>query len=263
MATLSINGSTIHYREMGSGKPVMLVHGFPLDGRVWAGQIDALAEKYRVIAPDLHGFGQSKAHRASSMESMVQDLRTLVSSLDAEKLAVAGLSMGGYIAQHWIKTCPTDIAALILVDTKASADNTEAMAGRDRMIELAGSSGTKAVADAMLPKMLAAKTLSRQCDIAGRLSEIMESQSPQAVQWALAAMRDRDDFSEELAAIAVPVLLVFGEHDAITPPTLAEGMKSAIPRAQLEVIREAGHMSPLEKPAEVATAIRKFLDQCY
>jgi pimeloyl-ACP methyl ester carboxylesterase len=263
MPQATVNGATIHYQDKGAGRPVVLIHGFPLDGRVWAGQVDVLARTYRVIVPDLHGFGQSKASRPSTMASMVEDLRALCRQLGALPCAAAGLSMGGYVLLQWEKTCPTDVDAIILVDTKPDADTTEARQGRDKMIQQAASGGATAVADAMLPKMLAPEALSRDPGLVRRLRDLMESQSPQAIQWALAAMRDRDDFNAELPNIADPTLLIFGRHDAITPPAIGERLQRAIPRAQLQVIEQAGHMAPLEQPDAVAQAMLTFLDRCY
>ncbi len=263
MPQVTVNGSTIHYIEKGQGKPVVLMHGFPLDGRVWAGVADRLAEAYRVIVPDLHGFGQSRASRPSSMHSMVEDMRGLCQRINALPAAVAGLSMGGYILLHWCRNCPTDLDAVILVDTKADADTSEGKQGRDKMIEMARTGGAKDVADAMMPKMLAPAVLSHDSALVKQLRDIMESQSPQAIEWALAAMRDRDDSNPELANIADPTLLIFGEHDSLTPPAVGEKMQAAIPRAELKVIPGAGHMTPMEKPQEVADAIRAFLDACY
>lgn len=263
MPQVTVNDSTIHYIEQGQGKPVMLIHGFPLDGRIWAQVVAPLAARYRVIVPDLHGFGQSRASRPSSMESMVEDLRGLGRQLGALPCAAAGLSMGGYVLLQWAKTCPTDLGALILVDTKPDADTSEAKHARDVMIEQARTGGAPAIADAMMPKMLAPEALSHDQALVRRLREIIESQSPQAIQWALAAMRDRDDFTPELPAIADPTLLVYGEHDAITPPAIGQRVAEAIPRSQLKVIPAAGHMAPMEKPQEVAEAILEFLDACY
>lgn len=263
MPNITLNRSTIHYQEQGSGKPVLLLHGFPLDSRIWAGQIARLADRYCVIAPDLHAFGQSTADKPSTMASMVQDLRDLCKQLDLGPCAVGGLSMGGYVALEWIKTCPTDIKALMLVDTKPDADNTGQKNARQVMIEQAKTGGAKAVADAMLPKMLSPEHLNRGGDLVAKLRDIMETQSPQAIQWALAAMCDRQDYNDVLPAIADPTLLIFGEHDAITPPSIGQSMQDRIPRSQLEVIEAAGHLSPLEKPDDVADVMNAFLDACY
>lgn len=263
MPTATINDSTIHYTQKGQGKPLVLVHGFPLDSRIWSHQVEALSSDYRVIAPDLHAFGQSRASRPSTLRSMAEDLRALLQQLDALPCALAGLSMGGYVALEYSKMCPTDIQALILVDTKAEADTSEAKEARTAMIELVRSQGARAVAEGMMPKMVAPAALSKQRPVVATLRQIMESQSPQAIEWALAAMRDRQDFVESLKSIADPALVIVGEHDAITPPSLAQKLSGAIPRSQLAVIPDAGHMSPIENPQAVTEAIRSFLKACY
>lgn len=263
MPTATLHDSTIHYLVKGEGKPLVLVHGFPLDSRIWAAQVDALADTYRVIAPDLHGFGQSKVDRPSSIRSMAEDLRALLQHLDALPCAMAGLSMGGYVALEYYRMCPADVRVLILVDTKAEGDSTEAKDARNKMITQVRTHGPGAVAEAMMPKMLAPDALSRQSPVVASLRRLIESQSPQAIEWALAAMRDRDDMIDELKSIAEPTLIVVGEHDPITPPDGAKQLEKAIVRSQLRIIPGAGHMSPIENPDAVTAAIRDFLQACY
>lgn len=263
MPTAQVNDNTIHYTDTGSGKPVILLHGFPLDGRIWAGQADRLAERYRVIVPDLPGFGQSTAAKPFSIQSMAQDVRQLARELDALPCAVAGLSMGGYVALAWSKLCPTDIAALMLVDTKPQADSAEARQNRNRMIELAGSGGSLAIADEMIKSLLAPQVLSNDPDTVQRLRQMIEHQPPQTIQWALAAMRDREDLADFVTSIADPTLIVVGEKDQLTTPDMARALQETISQSQLKIIPDAGHLTPLERPQETADALRRFLDECY
>lgn len=261
MPTVAINQHQVHYIEKGRGKPVILIHGFPLDHRIWAGQIDPLAEKYRVIAVDLPGFGQSTAAGPLSIAQMAECVRELATRLDALPAVVAGLSMGGYVALAWAKHCPTHIDGMILVDTKAEGDSAEARQNRDRMIELVGSSGAGAVADVMMPKLIAAQTLHDEQQIVQQLRDMIESQSPQGIQWALAGMRDREDLVDFIQSIADPTLIIVGEHDPLTPPDGARQMQKRIRRSQLAVIPGCGHLPLLEKPTETAQAMIQFLDE--
>lgn len=261
MPTVAINQHQVHYIEKGRGKPVILIHGFPLDHRIWAGQIDHLAETYRVIAVDLPGFGRSQAAGPLSIAEMADCVRELATRIDALPAVVAGLSMGGYVALAWVKHCPTDIDGMILVDTKAEGDSAEARQNRNRMIERVGSSGAGAVADDMMPKLIAARTLHDQPQTVQQLRDMIESQPPQAIQWALAAMRDRDDLADFIQSIADPTLIIVGEQDPLTPPDGARRMQQRISRSQLALIPGCGHLPPLEKPAETAQAMIRFLDE--
>ncbi|WP_428937350.1 alpha/beta fold hydrolase [Fontivita pretiosa] len=260
MPTRTVNNVTFHYAERGHGTPIVLVHGFPLDGRIWEAQLESLSDRYRVIAPDLRGFGQSISSEPFTIESLADDLHALLRAIGALPAIVAGLSMGGYVALAFARKYPADLRALGLIDTRAEADAPAAREARDKMIELVRTHGTRAVAEQMFPKMLAEQTLHGRQDIAHRLRRIMESQPPRTVEYALAAMRDRPDFTSDLPSIAVPTLIIVGEHDVITPPAVAEAMSKQIRNPTLVVIRRAGHLAPMEQPEDVTTAIRRFAE---
>ena len=262
MPTHDINGVQLHYTEQGAGSPVVLLHGFPLDSTMWDGQTSALATSgRRLIAPDLRGFGRSRSETAFSLESLADDIHALLGAVGALPCVLAGLSMGGYVALAYAKKYPADLRGLILADTKAEADTAEGKEGRGKMIELARREGSKAVADQMMPKMLAKDAGAQRPQTAAALRKIMEACPPKTIEHALAAMRDRPDRSGELSAIPVPTLVIVGDSDAITPPNVAESMAKKIPGAQLVTIRGAGHMSPMEQPEQVNRAIRSFLDR--
>jgi pimeloyl-ACP methyl ester carboxylesterase len=259
MPEKSVNGTTLFYEERGAGLPVVLMHGFPLDGRIWSGQLDALSKQYRVIVPDLRGFGKSKSNTPFTIKSLAEDICALLRSIDATPCVLGGLSMGGYVALAFIKEYQSDLRGLMLIDTRAEGDTAEGKAGRQKMIDLARTSGSRAVADQMMPKMLAQSPAKDQPGVAQQLQQIMEACPPLTIEHALAAMRDREDYTAFLPSISVPTLIVVGEDDAITPPKLAEAMNQQIPRSSRVVIPGAGHMSPMEKPADVTRAMQAFL----
>lgn len=261
MPTRDINGVQLHYTEQGSGKPVLLVHGFPLDSRMWDAQVAELAAAgCRVVAPDLPGFGRSQPGRPFTLESLADDLRSLAQAVGAIPFVYVGLSMGGYVALAYAKKYAGDLRGLVLVDTKAEADTPEGKEGRGKMIDLVRKDGSKAVADQMMPKMLAKDAAGQRPQTEQALRRIMEACPPKTIEHALAAMRDRPDRDGELSQIKVPTLVIVGESDAITPPAVAESMVSKIRSARLVVIRGAGHMSPMEQPDQVNRAIRGFLE---
>lgn len=240
--------------------PVVLLHGFPLDNTMWSAQLDALAAAgHRVIAPDLRGFGKSTSDAPFTLESLADDVHALLSEIGALPCALAGLSMGGYVALAYAKKYPNDLRGLILIDTKAEADTAEAKQGRQKMIDLVRTDGARAVADQMMPKMLAKESAEQRPQVARALRRIMEACPAKTIEHALAAMRDRPDRSGELSSIKAPTLVVVGESDAITPPAVAESMAQKIPGAQLVTVRGAGHMSPMEQPEQVNRALRGFL----
>ena len=261
--TRAVNGASLSYEEAGAPSarlPVVLVHGFPLDATMWAAQVaDLAAAGHHVLAPDLRGFGKSRSDNPFTLESLADDLHALLASINALPCVLAGLSMGGYVALAYAKKYPADLRALALVDTKAEADTPDGKSARQKMIDLVRTSGSKAVAEQMMPKMLAKDSAARP-QLAQSLRGIMEACPAKTIEHALAAMRDRPDRSGELSAIKVPTLVIVGDADAITPPDVAQSMAAKIPGAKLVTIRGAGHMSPMEQPEQVSRALRRFLE---
>jgi pimeloyl-ACP methyl ester carboxylesterase len=251
MGDAHIGDTRLHVGDTGDGPPLVLIHGFPLDGRVWDEVVPLLPGR-RVIVPDLRGFGRSQPAGDFTIGSLACDVAALIVAMGYEKAAVAGLSMGGYVAQEMLRVAPQVVDRLILIDTKPDADNVEAQNKRIAMANLATEHGSEAVADAMLPNMLAGDA---EPAVRRRLREIMTSQRPETLARACIAMRDREDFVALLQSAGCPIGLLVGEHDAITPPVLFESLHSRLKSARLHLIPGAGHMAPLERPALVAEAL--------
>ncbi len=260
MPTIDFDGVGFNYEERGGGTPLVLVHGFPLDGRIWEDQLSALCDRYRVIALDLRGFGRSRAEQPFTMQSLADDVHHVLEKLGALPCVLGGLSMGGYVALAYVSKYPTDLKGLALIDTRCEADTPEGKQNREKMIESVRCAGSEAIANAMMPKMLAPDAQQSRPQLMQRLRTIMEECPPKTIEHALAAMRDRRDYRDRLASIAVPTLIIVGEHDAITPPSVSEFMRKEIPSSELVVVKGAGHMSPMEQPEQVNRAIRQFME---
>jgi 3-oxoadipate enol-lactonase len=261
MPTLPANGATIHYTERGpaDAPPVILLHGFPLDARMWAAQLDTLPVTHRVVTPDFRGFGQSPPAGPFTLDHLADDVHALAQQLRLSRFVLAGLSMGGYVALAYAKKYPDTLRALILLDTQAAADTPESRQNRDRLIAAAREHGPKPVADAMLQKMIPESTAKNRPQVVRDLRQMMDGANPESMANALAAMRDRPDHTSTLSTIQVPTLIVVGDQDAITPPEVAKKMQEKIPNAQLKIITGAGHMTPMEQPEQVNTTLTDFL----
>jgi pimeloyl-ACP methyl ester carboxylesterase len=260
MPTKMINNAAYFYEERGYGTSICLIHGFPLDGRIWEAQLEALSDRYRVIVPDLRGFGQTRSADSFTMDSLAGDLHALLSELGALPCVLGGLSMGGYVALAYAGKYQADLRGLMLIDTRAEADAPAGRENRNKMIELARQQGARAVAGEMFPKLICARTVQQHPEIAHKLRQIMESQSPATIELALTAMRDRQDRMADLPAITIPTLVLVGEEDEITTPTMAKNMHKSIINSILVPVPAAGHMSPMEQPDDVILAIRRFLE---
>jgi pimeloyl-ACP methyl ester carboxylesterase len=262
MPTCPINGVTIHYEQGGEehkADALVLLHGFPMDSRMWREQLGALSGARRIVAPDFRGFGKSSETGPFTIEQLADDTMALVERLKLGRIVLGGLSMGGYVALAFARKYPSALRGLMLLDTKAEADGAEARENRDRMIAIAREKGARPIAEAMLGKLIPEESAKRRPQLVRELRLMMEEQRPHTIANALAAMRDRPDQTASLASIAAPTLIVVGEKDAITPPEVARGMNERIPRSTLKVVSGAGHMSPMEQPEQVNTAVEQFL----
>lgn len=257
---VSIGDATLNVVDEGRGTPLLLVHGFPLDHSMWRGQIDDLKDVCRVIAPDLRGFGKSGEAETLSMEGIADELAALLDALSIDQPVVyCGLSMGGYIAWQFVKRHGGRLAKLVLCDTRAGADAPLARQGRLETAERVLKEGAGAVAGAMLPKLFADTTITDQPDIVEQIREVILATPPATIGAALRAMAERIDATSLLPDVAVPTLVVCGEHDTLTPAVEMRALSDAIPDARYVEIEAAGHMAPLEKPMAVNHALRAFL----
>ncbi len=182
-----ISAQTISYDESGMGPPVLLLHAFPLSRSMWASQMEALQDAYRVIAPDLRGFGGSKGFDdPPSLDQVADDVAGLLDELKIkERIVLGGLSMGGYAALAFARRHAGRLRGLILADTKAEADDAEGKANRDRLIAFASQNTARAVLDQMLPKLLPAETLTAHPEVIDLLRHIATDQTPAAIIGAL------------------------------------------------------------------------------
>lgn len=261
MARLTVNGVNLAVDVRGDGPAILFVHGYPLDRTIWQHQVGALTG-WRRIAPDLRGFGLSDAPDLGySMATYADDLAALLDALGVGQAVVCGHSMGGYIAFEFARRYRARLRALILVDSRAEADSADGRQARDAAMVIARDHGPRAVAEQMLPKMLAAGAARTMPQVAERVRGIMESAPVSGILGALGAMRDRPDSTPLLPALAgVPALVIVGEEDTLTPPALSRAVVAGIPGAVLGVIPNAGHLPSVEQPLATTRVITEFLE---
>jgi pimeloyl-ACP methyl ester carboxylesterase len=253
------DGITLQVDDRGTGFPVLLIHGFPLDRTLWRHQMKDL-HGYRLIAPDLRGMGATEAPGGSwTMGSYAGDLVALLDRLGVERAVVVGLSMGGYIAFELIRHWPERVAGLVLMDTRPEADSEEARAGRDRMIADVRVRGAAAVADVMMPRLVGATTAAIRPAWLDELRAQLLRTPVAGIIGALEAMKARPDSTPLLAGVSIPALVMVGAEDVLTPAAVSERMAATVPGAELALIPHAGHLPPLEQPEAVTTALARFL----
>jgi pimeloyl-ACP methyl ester carboxylesterase len=228
---------------------ILLLHAFPLDSRMWDEHRAALeAAGHPVIAPNLPG-AEPKVGFAAWAEQVL--------GLVEGELIPVGVSMGGYLSFELWRQAPDRIRALALVDTRAAPETRESREGRAEMIRLAHEEGVGAVWERMSGRLLAPGA---SADVVERAREIALEQTVSGIVATLETIRDRRDSRPDLPGLDVPALVVVGEDDVLTPPAEAEAMASALPHARLVRIPGAGHLPPLETPAEFRASLLAFLE---
>lgn len=263
MPEIKLKDGTVQLDDQGTGPPLLLVHGFPLDRSMWAGQLAELSQTARVLAPDLPGFGASGGWTLDgplTMERLADTLAELLEALQIhEPVTFCGLSMGGYVAWQFWARHRTRLRQLVLCDTRAAADTPEAAAGREQTAQQVLRDGPAQLAENMLAKLFAPATAGAQPALLEATRAVMASAPSATVAAALRGMAVRRDMTPQLPQVDVPCLLVCGEHDAITPLQEMRSVADALPAAQLVAVPDAGHLAPLEQPAAVNSALREFL----
>jgi len=260
---VTVRETQMAVHEAGEGTPLLLVHGFPFDHSMWDRQIEALSGKCRVIAPDLPGFGASLLPgERLTMELVADYLAEMLSVLQVkEPVVFCGLSMGGYVAWQFWARHRRQLKALVLCDTRAAADTEQTRDYRHRTAEQVLREGPVQLAEGMIPKLFAPRSLEDQPELIERVRAMILSTRPETIAAALRAMAARAEMTDRVAQIDCPTLLICGEHDAISPPEEMRQIALAIPRARLVLVPEAGHMAPLENPDAVNRAMEQFLEE--
>src|SRR5215213_3013995 len=260
MTFARINNINLAYTDSGAGRPIVLIHGYPFNRSLWIEQITALSSSYRIIAPDLRGFGDSDASQESStMNRLAADVAALMDHLEIARATIGGLSMGGYVALAFYKQFASRVRALVLADTRAQADTEEAKQTRAQQAEKALSEGMAGIADAMLPKLLTPETVSKRPEIVKFIRDMMLKTKPEGAAAALRGMAERNDQTAFISQISSPTVILVGTEDAITPVADSEKMHHAIAGSRLVVLENAGHVSNLERTPQFNEAVLDFL----
>lgn len=256
----AVRGLSLTVDVAGDGPALLLVHGFPLDRSMWRRVASGLTG-WRRIAPDLRGMGLSDVPASGyTMADYADDLAALLDAVGAGPVVLCGLSMGGYVAFELLRRHSQRVRALVLVNTRADADDAAGREKRNGMIARIRRDGPGFLADDMLPRLLAPASLATMPDVVREVRAMVGGHPAAGLVGAIEAMRDRRSAAPLLPAIAVPTLVVHGSDDHLIPLAEARAMAGAIPGAQFAVIPGAGHLAPMEQPVNSGRVIREFLD---
>lgn len=249
------------FDEAGTGIPLVLLHAFPLSRAMYAEQLAGLANRARMIVPDLRGFGDSPGPGDAdpSVDAMADDVAALLDRLAVRSCVVGGLSMGGYVAMAMLRRHRERITALVLMDTKASADGDEARTNRERVARAVMEQGSAAL-HPMLDSLLGETTRRERPGTVDQVTEWLDAVRPDGVAWAQQAMAARPASFGTLRDSRLPGFVIVGEEDELSPHEDAVAVAQAfVPPAPVYVIPGAGHLSAVENPDGVTGALRDVL----
>ena len=279
LRTLKLNGRSVNYVDQGHGEPLLLVHGFPLDHSMWQRQIDFFQSNFRVICPDLPGFGASEPmsgfgeltagvksagdSESLSMESLADWLVAFLNAIACvEPVNYCGLSMGGYIGWQFWRRHPSRLKSMIAANTRASKDDELVRRARHMAAAQVRVSGAQSVADAMIEKLfyLAGDQDPLEIEYIAKVHQTIFTTDPGVISAGQIGMSQRVDATGWLSEIAIPMLFIGGEFDSITPPAEMQSNATAANNAPFETIPAAGHLTPLEQPDEFNLYVGQFLE---
>jgi pimeloyl-ACP methyl ester carboxylesterase len=194
------------------------------------------------------------------MDQMAADVRELLSALGIYRIVLVGLSMGGYVSLAFYRMYRETVSAMVLADTRATADTPEAKERRYKSADKVEREGVSSITEDMVSALLGQTSLEQRPSVVGRVRAMIESNSPIGIAGAQRGMAARRDSTDLLPDVDVPVLVVSGAEDKLTPVAEAESMRRAIKGAQLAVIERAGHLSNLECPVDFNDALLGFIE---
>jgi pimeloyl-ACP methyl ester carboxylesterase len=261
MTRVNIGDVELNVLMEGTGRPLLFVHGFPLDHTMWRGQIEQFSRTHHVIAPDLRGFGQSGVTPGTvTMAQFAEDLARMLDRLGlTEPVCFCGLSMGGAIAWQFFQRHRSRVRSLIACDARALPDTPEGRQTRYKLADRVLAEGPEFVAATMPERLFSRGTRAEKPDLVADVQAVIRRTAPDGIAAGARGLGERPDMTGFLPQIDVPTLLIVGEEDVISTVDEMRSIAAAIPGAEFVPVAGAGHMAPLEEPDMVNAAIEEFL----
>lgn len=256
---VEVNGLTAFLHGNKNNPPIIFVHAFPHDRRMWEKQTEFLAKEFFIITYDVRGFGDSEIGDGQyTMEQYADDLISLVNALGINKPLACGLSMGGYILFRAMEKAQEKFSGVVFMDTRTEADDNAGKLKRAGAIKEINENGLTKFAEDFVKNCVWEKSIENGNEGYLKALEIAKSQNPTGVKGALLAMVSRTDTTDGLARLEIPACIICGEHDKLTPPETMQKIADKIRNAEFHVVKEAGHLSNLEQPSAVNKIIYEF-----
>ncbi len=257
--SLSVEGKIISYKIAGSGKPVILLHGFGVDSSIWDEQLYFLSKNYLVIAPDLPGVSTSDLISDTSMEGIAAIVKKIAAEEELDMLILIGHSMGGYATLAFAEMYPEALLGFGLFHSTAVADNDDKIITRRKGIEFVQKHGVTAFLEATSLKMFGNTTKNKHKNLIDHFFNHLPEMSKEAAIDYYEAMIQRPDRTSILKNAKVPVMFVYGNEDEIVDLEKNIGQASLPSVSSVYIMKHAGHLSMLELPLEASTTLDDFL----
>ncbi len=260
--TVNVNGANIFYQVSGSGTPLILIHGFPLSGQLFQGQLAGLSQRFEVITPDLRGFGKSVApNDRGSIELYARDILAFMNQLGIRKAIIGGHSMGGQITLQLYRDAPARFLGMILIDTNATAATIVEQAEWPAFGVQAQTLGVPSIVPTIAPQMLTGTERLNNQPATLTMMDIIAEASLNGVIGGGQALANRPDDTALLPSIAVPTLVLVGVDDPIYSWEISAMTSAVIPNSTFVIIPQAEHASIFEQPGYSNTVIRQWAAQ--
>ena len=257
--SVEVNGATIAYRVQGHGPALMLIHGYPLSGELFAKNRAALSRRYTVVTPDLRGFGDSVAPDTDgSVGIYAKDMLGVMDHLHVQKAIIGGMSMGGPVVLEMYREAPQRFRGMILIDSTSFPAAPPEKGQWPGFGKLAAQKGTAAMIPILMPQMLTTQTRMGDPALVNFVGGIVKKCSVKGAIGGASTLANRPDSRPTLGGVKVPILLVEGMDDPLYAVEMQKMMKASNYNAKLAVIPGAAHAAIIEKPEACNRAIESW-----
>lgn len=264
-----VESRTLAYFDSAPGdrtaRVVVFVHAFPLGAAMWEPQFKAAPAGWRFLAIDLRGFGGSTIPETDDapprLDDYADDVIDVLRELGITRAVFVGVSMGGYVTFAIVRKAATLVEALVLVDTRASADSLQGRSNRRSLLAVLDREGATGVAREMADKLIGATSAVERPDVGALIRRLIKQQAPAAIRGAIHRMMERPDAFGVVASLTMPTMIIVGDEDTLTPVEESRKMQQANPKAELVVFPRAGHLPSLEQPDAFNGALTAFLSR--
>jgi pimeloyl-ACP methyl ester carboxylesterase len=257
---IAVDDAVIDVASEGSGDPIVLIHGFPVTREVWDAQAARLSTHMRVIRPDLRGMGRSSVPDGPYlMETLAADIAAVLDTLGIDRAAIAGHSLGGYVAMAFCRMYTERVTRLALVCSRLAADTPQTAKSREDLADRAERENSiDAIVDSYVPRLFSTVLLEKRAPIIDLARSMARQNSAAGAVAMLRGMAQRVDAHDIAEELQMPVLIVAGGADQVVPLPEADAMARTFPGGHLQVLGRSGHLPMLEEPDALSDLLLGF-----